>query len=109
MNYKDRKGNFLTVNQYADTIRQDDGLYKVVARSYDLPHDQMVSTVWLGLEHAGGVFETMVFGGPGDQETMIRYRTEIEALEGHLELVRWLRDFNDPLDFERFQDEGEAD
>ena len=48
----------------------------------------MVSTVFLGLDHNffwGGpplVFETLVFGGPLDQE-MDRYSTYDEAVRGH--------------------------
>jgi len=52
-----------------------------------------VSTVFLGLDHRFGtegpplVFETMVFGGPLDQE-QDRYSTKAEALAGHQALAR---------------------
>ena len=50
-----------------------------------------VSTVFLGLDHSwdGGaplIFETMVFGGPLDQE-MTRYSTWDEAQRGHEAMV----------------------
>jgi hypothetical protein len=50
-----------------------------------------VSTVWLGLDHSFGIgppliFETMVFGGPHDQEQW-RYSTEEQALTGHRNAV----------------------
>ncbi len=50
-----------------------------------------ISTVFLGLDHALGdgeplLFETMVFGGPldGSQE---RYSTWDEAIDGHKEMI----------------------
>lgn len=50
-----------------------------------------VSTVFLGINHRFGdgpplIFESMVFGGPLDQEQR-RYSTEVEARVGHAELV----------------------
>ena len=50
-----------------------------------------VSTVFLGLDHSFEtgpplLFETMVFGGPMDQE-MDRYTTWEEAEAGHLAMV----------------------
>jgi hypothetical protein len=46
-----------------------------------------VSTVFLGLDHGWGgrrpvLWETLVFGGPLDQE-MLRYHSREAALEGH--------------------------
>jgi hypothetical protein len=47
-----------------------------------------ISTVWLGIDHSFGlspnilIFETMVFGGPCNQE-QDRYSTLEEALKGH--------------------------
>jgi hypothetical protein len=53
----------------------------------DLGRLGRVSTVWLGLDHGFGsgppvIFETMVFGGPLDQE-MERYCTWESAVTGH--------------------------
>jgi hypothetical protein len=53
-----------------------------------------ISTIFLGLDHSfsnlvpGGpiLFETMVFGGPCDQE-MDRYGTRAEAMHGHAAMV----------------------
>ena len=54
--------------------------------------DVKISTVFLGLNHAYGngdplLFETMVFGGPLDQE-MNRYTTWEEAELGHTVMVK---------------------
>lgn len=51
-----------------------------------------VSTVFLGMDHSfsGGdptFFETMIFGGPLDQN-MWRYRTWEEAVTGHAEALK---------------------
>jgi hypothetical protein len=50
-----------------------------------------VSTVWLGLNHRWDpdgpplIFETMVFGGPRDEEQW-RWSTEEQARAGHAEI-----------------------
>lgn len=61
-----------------------------VAETYVTPSIR-VSTVFLGLDHRFGegpplVFETMVFGGPLDQD-VDRYTTWEEAEAGHAVLV----------------------
>ena len=60
-----------------------------------LPDDVEVSTVFLGMDHQFGdgpplLFETMVFGGEQDQETM-RYTTWEEAAKGHKDMVAFVR------------------
>jgi len=60
--------------------------------AFDKLQDCEVSTVFRGLDHrfAAGpplIFETMVFGGPLDQE-MDRYSTKVEALAGHEAMVK---------------------
>lgn len=55
----------------------------------------VVSTVFLGLDHSWGdgprlIFETMVFGGPLDQETY-RYATWAQAEAGHAVMVERVR------------------
>jgi hypothetical protein len=55
-----------------------------------------VSTVFLGLDHNFGegppiLYETMVFGGPLDEE-MERYHTRAEAAAGHEMMVARVRD-----------------
>lgn len=51
-----------------------------------------ISTVWVGIDHGFGysarplIFETMVFGGPLDEETL-RYSTLEEAVHGHHEVA----------------------
>jgi hypothetical protein len=59
--------------------------------------DAEVSTVFLGLDHAfmGGppiLYETMVFGGPDDQNDQWRHRNRHEALAFHDQIVAALRD-----------------
>jgi hypothetical protein len=60
-----------------------------VAESY--VGDVRISTVFLGLDHSPGfgppeLFETMVFGGPLDDET-VRYSTWEAALDGHAAML----------------------
>lgn len=55
--------------------------------AFDRVGDIYVSTVFLGLDHAFGdgeplLFETMIFGGPLDEYTR-RYATWEQAEEGH--------------------------
>ena len=59
-----------------------------------------VSTVFLGLDHQGGegphlLFETMIFGGPHDQD-QARYPTWAEAEAGHAQMCR--KAFSAPRD-----------
>lgn len=54
--------------------------------------DIRISTIFLGLDHQFGdgpplLFETLVFGGPLDQE-MERFSTWEEAKKGHKEMVK---------------------
>jgi hypothetical protein len=63
---------------------------RVVAKTR-IGDDAEVSTIFLGLDHSFGsgpplIFETMVFGGPLDQEQE-RYSTRAEAEAGHAALV----------------------
>lgn len=55
-----------------------------------------VSTIFLGLDHRYGegpplVFESMIFGGPLDQDYMDRYSSWDDALLGHRRAVLVLR------------------
>ena len=65
-----------------------------------LPHVE-VSTVWVGINHqfsddAAPLFwETMIFGGQHDQDCW-RYATREEAFDHHEEVVRALRDGEEP-------------
>lgn len=60
-----------------------------------LPDGVEVSTVFMGLDHQWGdgpplLWETMVFGGPYDQE-QVRYHTRQQALAGHAQMVARVR------------------
>ena len=56
---------------------------------YDATKHAIVSTVFLGIKHVGGFFETMVFYDNGEQRTY-RYQTYEKALAGHLSRVKAL-------------------
>ena len=93
MEYYDRDGSPLTQKEWGK--KHVDVIYKIVSRTA-LSADVVVSTVWLGINHNWYddgppiIFETMVFGGPRDQE-MERYATEAAAIAGHLAMVDELR------------------
>jgi hypothetical protein len=81
--YYNRRGEPMTMEEWAAAFQRED---RILAQT-DLGTLGRVSTIWLGLDHNHGrgrpiIFETMVFGGPLDQE-MLRYYTEEQAREGH--------------------------
>lgn len=89
--YFDRAGEPMSLEAWG--TRFGDMEYKRVA--FDKVGEVEVSTVWLGLNHRFNegpplIFETMVFGGPMDQECN-RYSTETEALAGHAHMVAVVR------------------
>ena len=96
-------------------IREHDRDYQKVAQD-ELPDGSLLSTVWLGLDHAHGfgpplIFETMRFepcasdwlpsranldfpdihGAPDETTDQLRYTTEEEALAAHHEILRRVR------------------
>lgn len=89
--YYDRAGAPMEMAAWAH--RMNDWEYKVIAKTATVGVE--ISTVWLGLDHQFGdgpplIFETMVFGGPLDQET-VRYPTEDDARTGHDQMVMRVR------------------
>jgi hypothetical protein len=94
--YYDRAGNPLELMEWARMFEDGGEDYRRVA--YDLivygeGHAE-ISTVWLGLDHNFSmygpplIFETMVFGGPDEDEMeQHRYSTEEEARIGHAGVV----------------------
>lgn len=56
--------------------------------------DIVISTIFLGIDHAPygkpELFETMIFGGPMDQECW-RYSDYFEAVSGHWSVVETIR------------------
>jgi len=68
--------------------------------AFDEIGEIQVSTVFLGLDHnftpdgAPILYETMVFGGPLDQEQE-RYRTLHEAKAGHQKMIERVREAAD--------------
>ena len=87
--YYDRDGNPLTIQGY---LNYTEGASKKHVARTEVGNSN-VSTVWLGLNHQYGdgpllIFETMIFGGPLDQDTW-RYSTEAQAVDGHAHAV-WL-------------------
>ena len=95
MNWYDRDGNPIDVATANDLLGNVEykrvGLTEVAAGDRSAVH--VVSTVWLGLDHAHGdgapvLFETMVFGeGDWADQDCQRYGTELEARIGHTEMV----------------------
>lgn len=78
------------------------GKHVAVTKALDDP-ETWVSTVWLGLDHSwsGGpplIFETMIFGGPLDQDYQQRYSTVEEARAGHERAVEVARSGQRPED-----------
>lgn len=86
-NYYDRQGQ--PIDMMTWVVLFEDTAGRVIGKTE--VGEATVSTVWLGLDHNffGGpplIFETMVFGGPLDQE-QARYSTEDQALAGHEQMV----------------------
>ena len=91
--YYDKDGSLLTLLQWGE--KHNDLIYKIVSRT-TVRRGIVVSTVWVGIDMSftGGppvIFETMVFGGPCDQE-MDRYCTEEEAIYGHFRMLTHVKD-----------------
>ena len=96
----DRDGSPITFEQWARLRWTDDepDAWRTGYERIALDHvgDVSVSTVWLGLDHGHGltsaplIFETMVFGGPFDEQCW-RYATEDEARAGHANVVALVR------------------
>lgn len=90
VNYYDRQGQPLSQEEWGRRLEDDDE--RRVAFT-EVDDGVTVSTVWLGADHSFGfggppiIFETMVFGGPLDEEQQ-RYATEEQALAGHEDMVK---------------------
>jgi hypothetical protein len=88
--YYDRTGKAISADRFALLYAQED--YRVVAKTLGR-NGVRISTIWLGIDHAFGVgepliFETMVFGQNSSDLEQYRYSTEAEALKGHEEYVK---------------------
>ena len=85
--FYDKEGQEISLEEWAS--RFQDKEYQRIACA-EMP-EACVSTVWLGIDHGGGmIFETMVFGGELD-EKQVRYRTLKEAKAGHKAIVEACR------------------
>lgn len=63
----------------------------------DMAGGYEVSTVFLNIEHGGGMwFESMLFGEGDLDGSQWRYATKEEAVRGHGAIVQALRDGADP-------------
>ena len=83
MRYVDRNNNDISFDQFC---RMSDD--RVAVTKMDRC---TVSTVWVGVDAGDGrIFETAVIVG-GDVEASERYRTELDAVKGH---VRWVERFS---------------
>jgi hypothetical protein len=88
----DRRGQPIDFDEWG-RLFEDRDYQSLVKTHFD--DGSWVSTVWMGIDHSFGqgpplIFETMVFGGPHDQE-QVRYATEEAAREGHEFIVTMLR------------------
>ena len=89
--YFDRNGMPISSDEWCLRLRPEEQRVAL-----DKLEGSEVSTVWLGLDHQfypGGpplIFETMVFGGPLDEE-MDRYSTLEQAVKGHADMVAKVR------------------
>lgn len=88
--YYDRQGQ--PIDEITWLYCLSDPEYKRIA--LDRAGDYTISTVWLGIDHAFGrgeplIFETMV--SHADEDYTTRYRTEDEAMRGHAEVLELLR------------------
>lgn len=89
IHHYDRQGRQISMTEWGRMFSDEDE--KRVAFTQVDDHVG-VSTVWLGVDHQFGdgpplIFETMVFGGPLDQEQE-RYSTEEQARAGHEDMVK---------------------
>ena len=85
----DKEGNPCSVEFWNEHFQ--DFEYKRIAKD-EYGTVGIVSTVWLGMNHAWGdgpplIFETMVFGVPKWEDYQDRYSTLAEAQEGHKRVV----------------------
>ena len=93
--YFDKQGQPITV-EHAEYLLGDRD-YCVIEKTPFMYNGEPVevSTVWLCTNHnftnhgPPVIFETMVFGGPMDEECF-RYSSEKEAREGHAQIVHEL-------------------
>lgn len=91
--YYDKDGAPMNPQEWA--LKVSDYAYKRVGAT-TLPDGKWISTVWLGLDHSFGdrgpplIFETMVFAGVADLESLAcdRYSTLEEATAGHNAMVK---------------------
>jgi hypothetical protein len=80
--YRDKEGNNITLQQWSDLI--EDIEYRRIIQ--ERVKECFVSTVWLGVEHFNkNFFETMVFKGE-EIMYMERYEHLYQALQGHEEI-----------------------
>lgn len=92
--FYDREGNIISLRSFAHLHK--DPAYVFVAKTHlGRGHEVMISTVWLGSNHAFApdrlplIFETMVFGWADEHDDICeRYATEAQAHAGHLAVLR---------------------
>ncbi len=81
MRYADRDNLDITLDEFC----AEQANHRVARTTIN---DNTVSTVWTGIDSGDGlIFETLVMS-PQQIERQVRYRTELEALAGHLECVK---------------------
>lgn len=89
--FYNRGGARIHRNEFAELY--EDAEYRQIC--LDHHDDVVISTVWLGIDHAFGtsprpiIFETMIFGGD-EHGYQRRYATEDAARCGHIEIMETL-------------------
>lgn len=97
--YYNRDGKPIDVDKW--TTLFSDRKYQVLKQTR--VDDWLVSTVWLGLNHAWGggppiIFETLILSDNDGEVDGTRYSTEAEALKGHKRFVKQALNKKRPLD-----------
>ena len=76
-----------------DCIVESEHICGIERIDRDHIHTSTVSTIFLASEHVGGMFETMIMGGPADG-FMIRCETAKQAREIHAQVTHILKSIN---------------
>lgn len=97
--YFDRKGKPIDTATWTKLFH--DRKYQIIKQTR--VEDWVVSTVWLGINHAFGggppiIFETLILDDSQGEVDGTRYSTEDQALKGHKRFVQQARNRKRPLD-----------
>lgn len=94
--FLDKEGNELDTMQYAELCENKE--YRRIG--IDIFEDESyLSTIWTGIDgHGNGeIFETVYFPINGSVKILERYRTEQEAINGHGEFLKEIKEKLDTI------------